>query len=522
VDLAEDEADKKYQAEVEAARKAQGQIQAEWQKGVDQMAQSLTDALMDGGRNIAGYLRDMFRTLVLRPILAPVMGSVAGAISGPAAAMGGGGAGGMGGLLDIGGALGGLGAFGGAAGAGIGATLGGAALGDVLAGAGAMIGQGTLAGIAGGAGLALGAVAPYAAAAYGLYLLGKKLFGKKLTDTGIEGTFSASGFSGQNFAQYKRIIGSDPRNTSPLDPQIDAALDAGANAAAATVKEYVKVLGLPVQAIEGFTKKITLSLKGKSAEEVQQAIAQAVDDFGREMAGRFGSVLGKVAKAGEDAFDTLQRLAGLQMFTDELATLGGVFGKITKLGFDARESLIELAGGMQSLSGQALSFVQNYYSRDEIAGVKARDISGVLADAGITRDFSNTAEFRAYLESLDLNTEIGRKQFAALLGVAPDFAGVAAYMAEAGTPDTLRGTSALAPSTGLLAGQNTAMDQLAATNGITLTLNSTNDILWKILGALVGKDLNAPNLNFSFTTPAAEVNGGTASAWVWDPLYERN
>ena len=56
------------------------------------MGQSLADALMNGGKSVAEYLKGLFRNLVLRPIIKPVATAMAGGFmglfGGPAAAAG--------------------------------------------------------------------------------------------------------------------------------------------------------------------------------------------------------------------------------------------------------------------------------------------------------------------------------------------------------------------------------------------------------------------------------------------------
>jgi hypothetical protein len=53
----------------------------EWKKTNDQIGQSLTDALMEGGKSAADYLKGYFRTLILRPIIQAVVAPVSGAIA---------------------------------------------------------------------------------------------------------------------------------------------------------------------------------------------------------------------------------------------------------------------------------------------------------------------------------------------------------------------------------------------------------------------------------------------------------
>lgn len=65
-------------ANTDAAKKAQ----EEWQRASDQIGQALADALMQGGKSAADYIRGLFRTMVLRPIIQGVVQPYANALSG--------------------------------------------------------------------------------------------------------------------------------------------------------------------------------------------------------------------------------------------------------------------------------------------------------------------------------------------------------------------------------------------------------------------------------------------------------
>jgi hypothetical protein len=507
---AEEAADARHRQEVEAARKAQEDIQREWQKGVDQMGQSFTDALMNGGKNVADYLRDLFRTLVLRPILMPAATGVASLISGPAAAS----TGGAGGLMSgIGSALGGVGAFGDFAATGAMSTLTGTGLGTTMGAAGALMQGGS---IAGGLGLGLGAIAPYAAAAYGLYQLGKKLFSKKLDDAGITGTFSDTGFSGQSFEQYSRIIGGDSTKRKALGSDLDAVFDAGALAARESVKAYADALGLPVKAIEGITQKIKFSTKGQSAEETAAEIERFVGKYAETLASAYAPALKQFQKVGESVGDTLQRLAGLQTFSDTMADLGGVFQRMAGLSVDAREGFIAMAGGMDALGQKAMAFVQEYYNRDEIAGIKAAEIKQALEAVGITQDVNSRDDFRKLVDGLDVNTRRGQEQLAALLDMASGFTQVADYIAEIG--GTLSGVAGQSPSTGAAAalfgpgGQGE--QQITAINNVSYWTELVYNAVKELTGVVAGGSTQT-----SAAPRTSEVNVGS---WTEDPFYARN
>ncbi len=53
----------------------------EWNKAYDQASQSLSDALMAGGKNGAEYIEGLFRSLVLRPVIQAIVAPIAGDIA---------------------------------------------------------------------------------------------------------------------------------------------------------------------------------------------------------------------------------------------------------------------------------------------------------------------------------------------------------------------------------------------------------------------------------------------------------
>lgn len=158
-----------------------------------QVGDALVDSLMRGGKSVAQYLKDLFRTLVLQPILRPV-GTAVGAMIGtlPTAANAGG-TGALGAIGNLTGLVGIGGAFGGGLSAGFGGLMGslglagtGTTLGGSLSAASIALGSGN---IVGGLGTLIGALGPIAlgigaiAAAFGAF---KKGGGPK-----VDGRFGA-------------------------------------------------------------------------------------------------------------------------------------------------------------------------------------------------------------------------------------------------------------------------------------------------------------------------------------------
>jgi hypothetical protein len=79
--IAFQEAEKKaMEARLEDRIKAEEDFAAEAQKINDQIGQSLTDALVNGGQSAKDFIANMFKTLILRPLLQPIISGTLGAL----------------------------------------------------------------------------------------------------------------------------------------------------------------------------------------------------------------------------------------------------------------------------------------------------------------------------------------------------------------------------------------------------------------------------------------------------------
>lgn len=457
----------------------------EWKRTSENIERSLTDSLMrafesgkDFGTVLKDTLKNMFNTLVLRPLIQPVAQGLSGAVLSmlgmPASASTGGAGGGMsmsniisGGMNFLNGSMitnaatAGISNLGSSIGGDFGANLmmNSGTYGSYLGMAGnafAGYGMGKFANnaISGGYSISSGMgtvqdIATVAASAMfgpiggaiagAISGLVNRAFGRKLTDQGIQGTFSGGGFEGESYQFYRGgLFRSDKTRTGDLDADMGAALAAGAGAIYEQVKYYAEVLKLPANELANVSSYMKISLTD-DAEKNQQAIAEAMAAYGDALAASFSDVLTPLQREGEKLIETLQRLTILENFSQSINQLGGIFSSIAGSSIEARESLIGMAGGIDALIGKAQSFVQNYYSADEQAGMTAVAIRDALAAAGLTAaDFASAGidptqiisrdEFRALVESRDVESEIGREQLMALLNVSESFAGLSDYM----------------------------------------------------------------------------------------------
>lgn len=493
-----------------AAAKA---AESEWKRTAESIERSLTDALLRGfesGKGFAENLRDtlvnMFKTLVLRPTIQGVLGGF-GLLGGGAANAAGiagasGGAGGLGSLGGIGNLLGlGSTAFGSAAGstlaglAGFGelSTLG---FGEAFSGGWAALTGGN---IGGGLGTLAGAALPWVGAA-ALIANGLGLMRSNRTvGAGITGTLGAGDI--QDFEVRRRggTLFDGPSYSTPtigVSSQ-NSALQATFDALRQQAAQRASVLGLDAAAARSFTTAlgseklsddtggIGIRLEGLSQDEASKKIQDELTKANERLAESLLGPLQTFRKASETASQALERLSGIQVLSNNLSQLGSVFTQLAGLSFDARQQMIDLAGGIDAFSQQALGFVQNYYSRDEIAGLKAREIQGVLQGAGITTNINSREQFRAIVEGLDVGTEAGRKQLATLLGISGSFTSVADYLTETGT--TLNQAAAGAPELGnlgpLLAGNS---QQVTATNEVRDGVYEVRDAIDRLTDYMAG------------------------------------
>ena len=421
----------------EANDKAAKDALDSWQRTADQIGQSLTDALMQGGKSAWEYIKGLFRSTVLRPIIQGVVNPIAGALTG-----------------------GGLGLPGSAAAGGLGAPLGQAnnllgtitgsltsSIAGLVSNAGSLLGSSALstfatgmqgnalaAGLAGpttagaggilGAGASFASAVPYLAGALALFSAKDALFGRKLKDTSITGTLGGdAGFTGATEQFFKGgLFRSNKTETKALDAAVADPLAASVQAIKKTVADYAGALNLPAEQIASFTQSIKFSTKDLSPEQVQAKLQEALSGFGDALAGTFAGELGPFQATGEKAGQTLARLAGaISGVNPLLEQLGLKVFDVGLAGADAASQLAAQLGGLEGLSQTSSAYFQAYYSDAERAAKATEGITSVLGQVGLSLP-GTREEFRKLVEAQDLTTESGRNSFAALLKVSSAFA----------------------------------------------------------------------------------------------------
>jgi hypothetical protein len=453
-------------------------------ESIQSIEPSLTDALMRGfesgkgfGENLRDSLENMFKTLILKPIIEPVARGASNVLLSmmgmalPGTASAGGGATGMMQGLTLS-----MQAFGSTMGTGFVNTILGSGGASSMGAAQSMfstgnyaqaagMGAGTLAaygagaavGVYGGraisngyavsgsgnglvnAGTAVGMVlgGPIGAAIGGAIAGGvNRLFGRKQTDMGIEGTLTAAeGIEGQSYRFLKGgTFRSNKTLRDALSTEVEGMFDGAIEMVSRQTRSYAVALGLPATAIDNFTQKIKLSFQGLSEAEINQKIADTLAEFQEGLSSQYAAALEPLKLAGETFAQTIARLTAIQDVSIYLNEFGGAFSKFSTASITARQGIIDLAGGLDQLVQKTQGFVANFYSKEEQAGITAAGVVRALDAAGFTMAqiaaLETRQDFRTLLENLDVNSEMGQKQFVALLDMQASFAGLSGVMEE--------------------------------------------------------------------------------------------
>lgn len=450
--------DKVYQAQrIESTATVAKATQNYMARTSDEINRSLTDALMRGFENGKGFaenfrdtVKNMFNTLVLRPIISAIMTPVSmginSVVQGGLNTMGlGGGGGGSGsggfsmpGLPSFGGSsYFSAGMAGGWAGFEGGLTMmqggqwaagGMQALGAAAPYIGALIqiGQGKYgAGLGTAAGAYIGSIVPGIGTAIGA-IIGSVLGG--LLDGGARGAnhsgaaYSTAGVGNDKAAEqlFGRAAGDwyddlTKRHSSALEKQLKTSLD-GWSALYGNLGKWAKGGVRDVDLVGGF------AVNGRYQDEDSYGYGKIIDKVtGQILAGfenrnlgtnpdeaykaymtQFGPLLvSELKKADlpswmrtmlesvgeEPSIETLQAaFQTIELIGRSFEQLGKTITGFAEMTDLAFESLIKASGGIEALNANAGSFYQNFYSEDERKATAKKELDKQLKDLGVNID----------------------------------------------------------------------------------------------------------------------------------------
>ena len=423
-------------------------IQREWQRTADQIGQSLSDALMQGGKSAWEYIKGLFRSMVLRPVIQAIVNPVAGMLAGGSpgsSAMGA--LGGINSLATLGSAITGsftssianvIGTAGSMFGSSAltafstgmrGATLAPGLMGPTTAGAGGAM----------GAGASVAAAVPYVAAALAVANALGVFRSRSIVGGGLIGTLGMGNIESYDLQRRGGTLFSGPsyslvnRAASPESAAIQSAFDALRTNAAS----MAEALGLSSTAVKTFTTTLGtdivqndigvrgIKLDGLTAEQAAQKVQEALNSANEQLAAfvlGLDGTSGALGRTGETSVQTLTRLASsIAAINPVLETLNLKLYDTSLTGADLASQLADAFGGLEAFQQQSSAYYQEFFSEAERAANTTEQLTKALGGLGLALP-TTREQFRALVEAQDLSTEAGRKAFATLVGLSGTFA----------------------------------------------------------------------------------------------------
>lgn len=460
-------------ASVEASKK----IAEDWKRLTEQVGQSLSDALMKGGKSAWEYIKGTFRSTVLTMPIKAFVGGVTGGFGSAVSAATGSGGGGSSALStasSMASLAGGLGAFGSYASTGAMSSLAGlgvfgaeaavgTGLGASLGAAGTLLEGGS---IMGGLGMGLGAVAPYLLAAYALYSLlsgggetrGGSGFGYSAGGGGMSaGMQNLSVNPGQLLSAGQLAMLGGPSGGAIGGASGEATVRASISATVAGINTMFDRLGSTAR-IDEFWGKLETSSSGRggvlSGGRLSTGAAFGESGLGNNYSGTLFESQTSFNLNGDEAIKAfaldLQQatVQALQAATDipkvirdqlagvdaealtggQVASLLGTIDALMQvteaakaLGIESDQvttEMIRAAGGVEGFSAALSAYYDATRTDAERFEVLSTRTSEAFAALG--RQMPATIEgYRDMVEGLDLSTEAGQAAYGALIQLAP-------------------------------------------------------------------------------------------------------
>ncbi len=422
----------------------------EWSATVQQVedifVQGFADMMNNGKSGWDSFcksLRTSFFTLVAKqiykmlaePFVVNIVGNLLGFTGSAAAGAAGAAAAGGGMFSNIGSGLSGanalglLGTFGGGMSAGFGGLMGSLGLSTTGATFGGAMSAGTIAmqsgNILGGLGTFVGALAPILGGLtllFGGDIFGS-LFGRKLKESGVEGTFGGdSGFEGRLFKYYKGgLFRSNKTTYEELPEEMRSALGNQFLAMDESIRAMAGAVGLGGEALDGFTAKIKVNLKGLSEEEATKKLQEEFQKIADQM-GALVLTTDEYTQAGETQLEALTRLStSITLANEWFKAIGDTLYDVSLAGADMASELMDAFGGSDKFAAATSNYYDKFYSDQEKVANQTRLLNEALKKLGVESMPTSRDALREYINGIDLSTEAGRKLYAAMIGLADSF-----------------------------------------------------------------------------------------------------
>lgn len=256
---------------------------------------------------------------------------------------------------------------------------------------------------------------------------GIQFIGSSLADILAEGTIEA--FAYADIQTKKKILGVTTSNkvktdTQELNDVLLAQFASVFSSAGGVLEEAASAFGLE---FDDYINKLVvdpqkLSLKDLEGEaltkEIEAFFSSTLDGWASVLVGG-SDVLLKFQEVGEGAFETVIRLASeLNTFNSYMDAAGVEFNLTGFAAVEASQNIAKFAGGMDQLSNSLNSYYNEFFSENERFIKQTSMLKEAFGELGYSSVPETHEQFKALVNAIDLTTEAGQKQFAALIALA--------------------------------------------------------------------------------------------------------
>ncbi|GAO72669.1 phage tail length tape measure family protein [Comamonas sp. E6] len=303
----------------------------------------------------------------------------------------------------------------------------------------------------------------------------------ELTGNGIAGRL---GGTLRSYADYEKDggwFGSDRSWTEYAALAANGQLQATFEVLRAGIGDQAKALGLSSDAVKKYTRDIRFSTEGLTGDQITARLQEEMTAAGNTMA---ALVLGtdKYTKAGESQTATLTRLStSLAATNATFEVLGNKLYSVGLTGADMASKLVANFGSVDAYISASEAYYKTYYSQAERANNSTAAMTKQLSELGLALP-GTQSEFRALVSSLDLTTEHGRKAYAMLLQMAPQFDETAKQLDELAKAAAADLISTYTRAAAVAPGMQIAREAMSGTTSQAQTLGGSMSSINKILG----------------------------------------
>ncbi len=250
-----------------------------------------------------------------------------------------------------------------------------------------------------------------------------RLFGRKLKESGIEGDFGGeSGFEGRLYKFYKGgLFRSNKTSYEELPEEMRSALGNQFLAMDESIRAMAGAVGLGGEALDGFTAKIKVNLKGLSEEEATKKLQEEFQKIADQMGGLV-LTSEEYTRAGETQLEALTRLStSITLANEWFKAIGDTLYAVSLAGADMASELMDAFGGADKFAAATSNYYDKFYTDQEKVANQTRLLNEALKKLGVESMPTSRDALREYINGIDLSTEAGRKLYAAMIGLADSF-----------------------------------------------------------------------------------------------------